>query len=329
MPDRLPDSLPRQQAKKLLTPLLRHDERRTPPSDDGRQRNKEITGRVAGLRVLETGLLLAGDGHEGELVPIRPEAVKSGTASGLRVCPPGCPAAARRLRLREQMEMHGCRVLGDEVSAWQELCLRYEASLERKSAAVRQIVFCGKAYRGRQSQYVYDVLREMCAGPACKAGVLNIPRPIAHIDAAQAVWQEAWEGVERLRLTDDRCVHDFLSRTDLMAKVAALLAALHRTEVRRVRLQLGPSRAAVLERANGDASNIAYFLPEQQEMLGRILESLSRSASNEEDRLPTATIHVHSSLKRMEACAVGDLTLALELLKEWAEVPRHDSLDTP
>ncbi|GEM_PF-2169991 len=168
--------------------------------------------------------------------------------------------------------------------------LRYEIVLTGAAQNRQQNCFYGKTYDSLKSRYVYEALREICASPAFAAGVLNVPQPIAHIDAANTLWQQAWEGggfCERAA----QLGWANLPASGFVQKIAAMLAALHQIALPDSLLQPGPSPSAVLGHAEDEVAKISQLLPERAEGLGRVVSRLAASMPEPEASTPRATIH--------------------------------------
>lgn len=168
--------------------------------------------------------------------------------------------------------------------------LRYEFVVSGAANQQRQIVFYSKTYNSANSRYVYDVLSAVCASPACNNGVLNIPAPIANLDTANTLWQQAWQGTKFGSVMRERGWGS-LPHSGFMPKIAAMLAALHQVEIPHVSLADGPAPAKAIENAYGDADDIAAFLPEKQAVLTAAAKTLAELAPEIANHSTVATIH--------------------------------------
>jgi len=168
--------------------------------------------------------------------------------------------------------------------------LRYEIVLTDAANNRRPFVFYSKTYDSPKSRYVYEALREVCASPACATGVLNIPKPIAHIDGANTLWQQAWEGggfsaaAEKLGWAN-------LPSSGFVHKIAAMLAALHQIALPDSLLKRGVAPATILGHAEDEVADILRFLPERQETLKQVMATLTTFTPGSEQQIPQATIH--------------------------------------
>jgi hypothetical protein len=185
--------------------------------------------------------------------------------------------------------------------------LRYEILVTDAANNRRHIVFYSKTYNNARSRYVYEVLQKLCASPACASGHLNIPGPIAHIDVANTLWQQAWKG-NKFGDVMQQLGWANLPQSGFVPKIAAMLAALHQIELSDPSLQPGPSPAMVLENAHDDAIDILHFLPEQQGILQRITETLTASTPGPEEQTPQTTIHGSCKVAQI-LCRDDDLAL--------------------
>jgi hypothetical protein len=168
--------------------------------------------------------------------------------------------------------------------------LRYDLVVADAAKHQRQIVFYSKTYNSANSRYVYDVLRAVCASPACNNGVLNIPAPIANLDSANTLWQHAWEGTKFGSVMRERGWAN-LPHSGFMPKIAAMLAALHQVEIPHLQLADGPAPAKTIENAYGDADDTAQFLPEKQAVLAAAAKTLADLAPEVAVDSTRATIH--------------------------------------
>ncbi|MGH7602279.1 MAG: phosphotransferase family protein, partial [bacterium] len=168
--------------------------------------------------------------------------------------------------------------------------LRYDLVVAHAANNQRQIVFYSKTYNSANSRYVYDVLRAVCASPACNNGSLNIPAPIANLDGSNTLWQHAWEGRKFGSAMRERGWIN-LPHSGFMPKIAAMLAALHQIEIPQFPLADGPAPAKAIENAYGDANDIAQFLPEKQAVLTTAAKTLADLAPEVADHSTRATIH--------------------------------------
>jgi Ser/Thr protein kinase RdoA (MazF antagonist) len=168
--------------------------------------------------------------------------------------------------------------------------LRYEIALADAAKNRRPVVFYGKTYGSLKSRHVYEALREICGSPACAAGVLNVPQPITHIDGANTLWQQAWEGggfCERAA----QLGWGNLPASGFVHKIAAMLAALHQIALPDSLLHPGPSPSTVLGHAEDEIAKISQLLPERQDRLGQVVSRLTVSMPDPAAPTPQATIH--------------------------------------
>lgn len=164
--------------------------------------------------------------------------------------------------------------------------LRYEILLDDQSRRI----FYGKTYDDAQGRHVFHALQKICASPACRDGRLNVPAPIAYLETANTVWQQAWES-ENFNAMMEKVGWANFHRTDFSKKIATMLAALHQIEMAGVALRRGPAPLAVLLNACDDASDIASFAPERLAILHATTKVLESTMGLLEASLPLATIH--------------------------------------
>ncbi len=168
--------------------------------------------------------------------------------------------------------------------------LRYRGTLENDAGQTRPLTFYGKTYNSEKSRYVFEALREICQNPACHRGELNIPAPLAHIDEANTLWQEEWPG-ENVTTVAKKTNWSLFQTPDFMEQVAALLAALHRIELTRVKLRKGPTPERVRANVDEEIVKILPFLPERAEQLIGLKDALNRWALQGNGNIPLTTIH--------------------------------------
>jgi hypothetical protein len=195
--------------------------------------------------------------------------------------------------------------------------LRYELLAADAANNQRQIVFYSKTYNSANSRYVYDVLRTVCASPACNSGVLNIPAPIANLDGANTLGnmpgKEEVRSVTRARLAD-------LPHSGFVPKIAAMLAALHQIEIPHLPSADGPAPAKAIKNAYSDADSIAQLLPEKRAVLAAVTKTLA-------DLAPEVTVHstaatIHGSFKVAQLlCREHELALM-----DYDSISRGDPL---
>lgn len=185
--------------------------------------------------------------------------------------------------------------------------LRYTMELSASTTTAPAPVFYSKTYDDVQGWHVYRALQKICASPACHDGRLNVPAPIAYLDAAHTVWQQAWEG-EDFNIMMQRTGWTNLPRTAFPQQIATMLAALHQIVIDGVQLRRGPSRQAVFLNACNDASDIAPFLPRRREELDRVVKTLESTATGMDAEIPQTTIHGSFKLAQL-LCRDGELAL--------------------
>ena len=164
--------------------------------------------------------------------------------------------------------------------------LRYEILFADQARRI----FYGKTYDDAQGRHVFQALQKICASPACHDGRLNVPAPVAYLEIANTVWQQAWEG-EDFNAVMGKSGWENFHRTDFPGKIATMLAALHGIVMAGVALRRGHAPQAVLLNACDDASDIAPFAPERQELLNEFTRTLEAAMTLFESPTPETTIH--------------------------------------
>ena len=183
--------------------------------------------------------------------------------------------------------------------------LRYEILFDDQ----QRRIFYGKTYDDAQGGHVFQALQKICASPACSAKAeLNVPAPIAYLEAANTVWQQAWEG-EDFNAVMGKIGWANFHRTDFPGKIATMLAALHGIVISGVALRRGHAPQAVLLNACDDASDIAPFAPERREILNEFMRTLEAAMTLFESPAPETTIHGSFKLAQLLCRAQRDLAL--------------------
>jgi hypothetical protein len=185
--------------------------------------------------------------------------------------------------------------------------IRYEVALDGPGGATERLAFFGKTYRSSRSDYIYQALAAIYANIDGLERSFEIPRPLAHLDAANTVWQEEWPGEgprERAaRLGWARC----LDRTTLES-VARLIAAIHQTELPSGLLEPGSTGAFLLENARADVENIRAFVPEPAAQLERVLELLERCVP----AAPPREVPLHGTFKLAQILCRDDCVAVVD-----------------
>lgn len=185
--------------------------------------------------------------------------------------------------------------------------VRYELSINEAGNNLRPLIFYGKTYDNQTSLYVYEVLQNIYASPACAGGRLSIPKPILHLDGANTVWLQEWRGIGFSQVARE-LGWDNLPRSGYLPKIAAMLAALHQIEMPEMQLGAGPSPATVINNAYGDANDITQFLPEKQPELEFFMQTLEAAAPGPPADRPRALIHGSFKMAQI-LCRQSDLGL--------------------
>jgi hypothetical protein len=199
----------------------------------------------------------------------------------------------------------------------QRCTLRFRLEMESERGERRRLEVFSKTYRAGESRYVYEALVEICRRiPAAGAAGLIVPRPCAHLDPVHTIWQEAFPG-EGLRERAAREGWPRLLGSDLLDRVGALLAALHRIELPARCLRPADPPERILAHAAGDAADVVAFAPEWRAPLELVLERL-RAAAPDPASLPCRTLH--GTFKLAQILCRGD---ALALV-DFDSVARGD-----
>ena len=166
--------------------------------------------------------------------------------------------------------------------------IRYQASLEGPRGERSSLAFFGKTYPDAQSRYVYDALVPIRASLEGSNGGFEIPRPLAHLDAAHTLWQEAWHG-EGPRARAARVGWPSFLGTGALGRVAAMLAAIHRVDPPPGLLRPAPDTGSLIGEVRDNLQHIRTFEPELVATLERT--ALLLEDSQPRSPVPAATLH--------------------------------------
>jgi len=156
--------------------------------------------------------------------------------------------------------------------------LRYDLDLAGPEGERQHLRFFGKTYKNASSRYVYAALGAICSSCSDDEPDLNVPAPIAHLDAHHTLWQAEWEGEAlsargaRLGWSHLLCGGD--GESDRMARIGRSLARLHAIPPPEI-LKPGEAPEKVLGNAAGDAADILDFLPERRDLLEQFVNTLT------------------------------------------------------
>jgi hypothetical protein len=189
------------------------------------------------------------------------------------------PWRATELRIRPIKYRHGRRCM-----------LRYDVALESPAAAGQQLAIYSKSYPDDQSRYVYDALVAIRSSidAAGGNGTGGIPRPLAHLDGAHTLWQQAWSG-EVPRARAKRLGWEATLAPRMFERVAALIAGIHRSELPSGSLRPARSCEHLRSAARESGEELRGFLPERSREIDQIVSRI-------EEHMPSppatrATLH--------------------------------------
>jgi len=176
--------------------------------------------------------------------------------------------------------------------------LRYQIDLQNSTGEKRARSFYSKTYSDGMSRFHHHVVQQVYArlGQA-----INIPRPIMHLDAANTLWQEPWEG---------RSLIDNLDATDweeLFPRLAAGLASFHQSQCE----SLPPVNTLeqAFDSAQEDAQMLGWLLPECHLRFAEILVKLT-VAKEALAAQPAPAMPIHGAI-RLEQFVARDREVAL------------------
>lgn len=201
--------------------------------------------------------------------------------------------------------------------------LRYRVHASAPGAApAPPVVVYAKAYARGRGAYVYRVLREIHDHPGRAPGV-GVPRPLAYIPEAGAVWTAEWPGTRLAGGVGDPGLEPGPSRA--MVEIAHLLAGLHTLRGVRVRLQPARSASRALDDARRDAAGIARFHPAVTRRLDEFVERLARTVPPPR-RAPRAVLHGGFRISQLLRAPDGRLGL-VDFDRASRGDPHHDLAD--
>lgn len=166
--------------------------------------------------------------------------------------------------------------------------LRFQADLEKASGEKRMLAFYSKTYRDAMSRLHYQVAQQVHAQ---LGHAINIPRPIMHLEAANTLWQESWEGqplFENLKT---------MNWDELFPRLATGLARFHCSPCESLP-QVNTLEQAY-DSAQEDAQMLGWLLPEYYSQFAGILSKLS--AAKEIRTTPVRPIHCAIRLEQFVA----------------------------
>jgi len=176
--------------------------------------------------------------------------------------------------------------------------LRYHVRFQNRAGENHEASFYSKTYSDGRSRFHFQVLQQVYAQ---LAKAINIPRPVLHLDAANTLWQEPWEG---------RPLIDNLDATDweeLFPRLAAGLASFHQSAA----ASLSPvnSLEQAFDSAQEDAQMLGWLLPECHLRFAEILAKLT-VAKEVLAALPAPATPIHGAI-RLEQFVARDREVAL------------------
>jgi hypothetical protein len=166
--------------------------------------------------------------------------------------------------------------------------LRHELRGARGAGEPERIDLYCKAYGAVPADRVFPALSAV-AHASARASGFDVPRPLAHLPHANALWQAAWPGTKLSALDPDfRWARD---DDPLPARIAAALAGLHDLGRIGVTLSPGPTPDRLMAEVEKNAADIRRFLPRRSATLERAGAALERSRAAVEDPSPLTLIH--------------------------------------
>jgi hypothetical protein len=170
--------------------------------------------------------------------------------------------------------------------------LRFHLNLIGPAGESRQVNFYSKSYNDAWSRYHFDMLNAVYEQLAVEAPIVNIPKPLLHLDGLNTFWQEEWPGHPLIEVMEEQ------NWEELFPRIAAVVAALHRSGSKGFRP--GPDPDEVMNTADEDGTKFAYMLPQYQRSIMPALERLrAEKSALELQNIPAALIHGACRVEQM------------------------------
>lgn len=215
---------------------------------------------------------------------------------------PALEAIADPDRVSEEIENHraalrlpagwhpgAVRITKVKYRAGQHCVLRYEIPPDDPTAGAPLDLYC-KTYGGVAGENLFMALREISAALAQSPGGFEVPRPIAYVRHANALWQETWPGV-KLSVIDPNDRWARRLDLELLPRIATAMAAFHGLDRLGVMLAPGPTPDALVERSREKAAGIVRFLPRLAGTIERVSAAIDRTRFVSEEPLSLTLIH--------------------------------------
>jgi hypothetical protein len=172
--------------------------------------------------------------------------------------------------------------------------LRYHVNLIDPSGKSHEKTFYCKIYQDGRSRYHFDMLKSVYEQLTVKTAAVNIPRPLLHFDGLHTFWQEEWPGNALLDVINQ------FDWQDIFTRVALVLAAFHRSPANG--FDSAPDLNVVLEKADEDGAKFLRLWPQQQPLVGRVLELLHATKKVfDKQEMPRVPIHGACRIEQMLA----------------------------
>ncbi|MCI0694733.1 aminoglycoside phosphotransferase family protein [candidate division KSB1 bacterium] len=170
--------------------------------------------------------------------------------------------------------------------------LRFHINMAGPAGESRQVNFYSKSYNDAWSRYHFDMLKSVYEQLAARAPIVNIPKPLLHLDGFNTFWQEEWPGQPLIEVMEEQ------NWEELFPRIAEVVAAMHRSRSNGFRP--GPDPDEVMNTAEEDGTKFAYMLPQYQRSIMPALERLRKEKSALElQNIPAAPIHGACRVEQM------------------------------
>jgi hypothetical protein len=179
--------------------------------------------------------------------------------------------------------------------------LRFHVNVVAPSGETRRVNFYSKTYSDGWSAYHFAMTKSLHEQLAVQTREVNLPQPLLHLDGFNTYWQAEWPGDALINVLPEQ------NWEELFPRIAAMIAALHRSRVEGLRP--GPDPDDVMDTAREDGALLIHMLPQVQPFIRPVLEGLEAEKSRI-DRQMVPAVPIHGAF-RLEQMLVRDAELAL------------------
>ncbi len=170
--------------------------------------------------------------------------------------------------------------------------LRFHMNVVAPSGEPQRVRFYSKTYRDGWSAYHFAMTKSVHEQLAAQTREINLPKPLLHLDGFNTYWQAEWAGDAIINVLAEE------NWEELFPRIAAMIAALHRSRVQGLRP--GPDLDEVLDTAREDGALLMHLLPQVQPFIRPVLEGLETEKRMIARRaVPAVPIHGACRIEQM------------------------------